>query len=316
MKSHHLAKAFTLIELLVVIAIIALLVAMLLPALSMAKEIVRYNICKANTKNTSTAWFGFAASHENRFPGGGYGSKERYSVCWMQILNREWFHGNDPTCYPAAYEDDDPTIGPLVRWWNFAPDQAQYFDKKQLGKKYMTCTKFGPWPGDGSGNEWCRPWIANDHAVAGHYYGQSWYNITDPGPSNVFYQDGLDYQSRLPNETYRATNTPAGAYALGRTTDSWANASTKYLMWEAEAGNDEDRYEGGDVNGMLTLNDDPTKAPWCARGGEVAFRHMLPTDQSLWQQRARAPVLYVDGHVGEWNPNLPQYTAANFNVAD
>ena len=72
-----LRRGFTLIELLVVISIIALLVAMLIPALTMAREIVRYNVCKANMKNTSTAWHGFAAIHDNRFPGFAF---ERFSL--------------------------------------------------------------------------------------------------------------------------------------------------------------------------------------------------------------------------------------------
>jgi prepilin-type N-terminal cleavage/methylation domain-containing protein/prepilin-type processing-associated H-X9-DG protein len=310
MKLPHPAKAFTLIELLVVIAIIALLVAMLLPALSMAKSIVKYNIDKANQRQTGTGWFGFAASHDNRFPGNGEGLYETNSYTWQQILNREWYN-NTPLAWPTfRYQDEPPIVGPLMKFWTFWDDSSpQYFVNKDLGRKYMTCPEYKAWGmPPGISNEWSRPWVANDHAVGGHYMAQQWYNVSDP--CTVFYQDGilLD-RSRFPNQELTV-------YGWGRRTDSWANASTKYLMWEAEAGNCMDRYGGGDVNGAVTLGDSPDRAPWCAASGRLAFRHMLPVDQALWQQRARAAVLYVDGHVGEWNPNLSMYSARFFNVAD
>lgn len=63
-------RGFTLIELLVVIAIIALLLAIMVPALKSAKELASGSVCLANQKNLCMAWMTYSGDNDSYLVGG------------------------------------------------------------------------------------------------------------------------------------------------------------------------------------------------------------------------------------------------------
>jgi len=98
-------KGFTLVELLVVIAIIAILMAVLMPALNLAREHGKRAVCLNNLKQLTLAWSVYADENDDKIVNGGVGCGPPY--------NSNWGHGDERAWVLICYASDWGSGGQL-----------------------------------------------------------------------------------------------------------------------------------------------------------------------------------------------------------
>lgn len=135
-------KGFTLIELLVVISIIALLLSILMPALTKVKEQARAVICRANLKQWGVVFMLYGDDNEESFPMSIADDYIRDREAYWMGATMPYYNDPDLRFCPSTQPDPEGPFGP--GWPDLTPGAAPYG---------LTDQRWGDF-GEGSEGDW------------------------------------------------------------------------------------------------------------------------------------------------------------------
>ena len=268
-------RGFTLIELLVVISIIALLVAILLPALSAARGTARTIQCATNLRQVGQAWHQFSSDHDDRSPGTATNPPASFAPHrWGTWLNH--FIWGERIVPLNEY------MRPIQKYngWN-----QEYLGSLDIGSHEgnLVCTEIGT-IGEGSLG---RQWIANTNTLGG----TGWESLGggEDFPAGERWYTGHPFH-------------PDAVVRKGSRLTDFSDTAHTFTVFEADRGNDMDPYRSSEQNLVGQLNR-PGSTRHVGGIGTYAFRHPGITMNALM----------IDGHVERLGNDPDEFGSSRFS---
>ena len=298
--------AFTLVELLVVISIIALLISILLPVLSQARDSANSALCMSSMRQFDVASHAYAQESGGYFPiGAMYDTSSGRFVAHRWYIALGPFIGGDPLPPNTAAEMTTPTVAGKNYSWDaasrgrtFIVDSYQgysYYFVANPGKRnvYTCAATRGPvqltgnQPGPFFGG-WDVDYVINGCVTGFYDYStpRAWFqapkrDVRDPSRAWSF-MDGNSWSSQGPYYDYAHPNGGVGAEYTGTIyVSSTFNASMNYTRHSA----------GTSMN--IAFFDGHVESSWTyARLSAVSYGNDVGNRNAFWRGNPGENLVY------------------------